>query len=213
MVFIGVNELLGFLGDQGIINFSSTLSLYLYPARIAVVALLLAFFRKRYDEIRIRDLLRFRDTILSVIVGIVVFVLWINMPWTVGAVGAPAGYDPTVVSENFTRISLVSIRLVGASVVVPIMEELFWRSFVLRYLIDPDFSKISLGKFTWGAFLISAILFGFEHHFIVAGIMAGTAYNLLIYRTKSLTHCILAHGVTNVILGIYVQQTNQWQFW
>ncbi|MGA7827253.1 MAG: CPBP family glutamic-type intramembrane protease [Geobacteraceae bacterium] len=56
-------------------------------------------------------------------------------------------------------------------------------------------------------------MFGLEHNLFLAGIMAGIAYNLLLYRTKSLSACILAHGLTNLALGIYVLQTGKWYFW
>jgi CAAX prenyl protease-like protein len=61
--------------------------------------------------------------------------------------------------------------------------------------------------------LICAVLFGLEHNLILAGIMAGVAYSLLLYWTKSIYQCILAHAVTNLVLGIYVLQTGYWQFW
>ena len=213
MAFTGINELNHFLGDKGIVSFSPSLHLYLYPIRILIVSLLLVAFWKEYNEIRVRDILHSRDTTLSLTVGIIVFFLWINMPWTVGASDTAAGYNPAAVSENFTQNSLIGIRLLGASVVVPIMEELFWRSFVMRYIINPDFSKVSLGKFSWGSLLIGNVLFGLEHHYLTAGIMAGVAYSILLYRSRSLLQCIMAHGVTNLILGIYVLKTGQWQFW
>ena len=93
------------------------------------------------------------------------------------------------------------------------MEEIFWRSFLIRYIISSDFEKIPIGRFTWSSFLISTVLFGLEHNLFLAGMMAGIAYNLLLYRTKSLAHCIFAHAVTNLLLGIYVLATGKWQFW
>jgi CAAX prenyl protease-like protein len=57
------------------------------------------------------------------------------------------------------------------------------------------------------------ILFGLEHHRIVVGIIAGIIYNLLLIRQKKLSGCILAHGVTNLGLGIYVLVTESWMFW
>jgi CAAX prenyl protease-like protein len=43
--------------------------------------------------------------------------------------------------------------------------------------------------------------------------MAGVAYALVLYQTKSIAQCILAHAVTNFLLGIYVVQTGKWYFW
>ena len=93
------------------------------------------------------------------------------------------------------------------------MEELFWRSFFIRYLIGPDFSKVPIGMATWPSFLLTTVLFGLEHNLFFAGIMAGIAYNLLLYYTRSISHCIIAHGLTNLLLGIYVLTTERWHFW
>ena len=104
-------------------------------------------------------------------------------------------------------------RIAGAVLVVPLMEELFWRSFLIRYIIDKNFDSVRMGTFTWASFLITAVLFGFEHNYILAGIMAGVFYNLLLYKTRSLAQCVLAHAVTNLALAIYVVSTGKWQFW
>jgi CAAX prenyl protease-like protein len=111
------------------------------------------------------------------------------------------------------RLVLTASRLFGAALVVPVMEELFWRSFLIRYIVNSDFTKVPVGLFSWGSFAITVVLFGLEHHYLIAGMMAGIAYNLLLYRSRSLAHCILAHGVTNLVLGWYVLQTGAWHFW
>ncbi|TWJ17331.1 CAAX prenyl protease-related protein [Geobacter argillaceus] len=213
MTFIGGEEALRFLMNKGLLNIPTTTFLYLYSFRAVTVGLLLACYWKRYEEIRLRDFLRYSETFLSVGVGIIVFVLWINMPWVLGLSGSPAGYDPTVLSDFFTRHCLIAIRLLSASIVAPIMEELFWRSFLLRYVINPNITRVPVGTFTWTSFLISALLFGLEHHQFYAGIMAGVAYSLLLYRTKSIALCVVSHGITNALLGIFVLQTQQWRFW
>ena len=105
------------------------------------------------------------------------------------------------------------MRLVGAAVVVPIMEELFWGSFLMRYLINTDFRSVPMGAFTWFSFMGVAILFGLEHHRVIGGIIAGVIYGLLLIRQKKLKGVILAHGITNLGLGIYVLLTGNWMFW
>jgi CAAX prenyl protease-like protein len=108
---------------------------------------------------------------------------------------------------------LIAVRLIGAAVVVPVMEELFWRSFLMRYLINPDFRSVPMGAFSWLSFMGVAILFGLEHHRVVVGIAVGLLYNLLLIHQKNLKGVILAHGVTNLGLGIYVLITGSWMFW
>ena len=213
MLFIGVQQGFGWLAQQGLLSLSAEQQLYLYPVKAVLVGLLLLFFYRQYQELRFRDLLVWKHTLLSVALGLVVFVLWVNMDWEFATIGSSQGFDPTRVAETSSRGMLVFFRLFGAALVVPVMEELFWRSFLLRYLINPDFEGVSIGAFSWGSFAICAVLFGLEHTLVLAGVMAGVAYSLLLYRTKSIAQCVLSHGTTNLVLGIYVLQTGQWQFW
>lgn len=72
---------------------------------------------------------------------------------------------------------------------------------MIRYIISTDFRAVPIGKFTSASFLISVVLFGVEHHFWLAGMMAGTIYNLLLYKTGRIWPVIFAHAVTNLALG------------
>lgn len=213
MAFIGFDELLRTLNEHGIIRLGPTTLYYMYPIKTAVVGYLLYRFRKEYSELSFKELLKFPTTLAVSGVGVFVFVLWIQMDWTLGSAATPPGFNPYLFPDRTTQIVMTFIRIVGAVLVVPIMEELFWRSFLIRYIIDNNFEKVSIGTFTWASFLITVVLFGLEHNFIYAGIMAGGVYNLILYRTRSLAQCILAHAVTNLALAIYVVFTGKWQFW
>jgi CAAX prenyl protease-like protein len=213
MAFIGIEEAARILADKGLISFSAHYLYYLYPIKTLSVAAVLILFLPRCQEITLRDLSNFGRTTVSILVGLIVFILWINMDWQVGTIGKPQGFNPSILSDSFSRNALTLVRLAGAVIVVPVMEELFWRSFLIRYIIDYDFAKVPIGRFTCLSFLISAALFGMEHNFFLAGVMAGVAYNLLLYYTRSLSHCIIAHAVTNLALGIYVINTGKWYFW
>jgi uncharacterized protein len=213
MAFIGVEEFLRLLADKGLISFSAHSLYYLYPLKTFSVAAVLLLFLPRCQEITLRDLADFGRTTVSILVGLLVFILWINMDWQFGTIGKLQGFNPTLLSDSFSRNAMTLVRLAGAAIVVPIMEELFWRSFLLRYIIDHDFAKVPIGRFTCLSFLISAALFGMEHNLFLAGVMAGIAYNLLLYYTRSISQCIVAHAVTNLALGIYVIHTGKWYFW
>ena len=213
MGFIGVQEGIVYLVKQGWLTLSDQQLLFLYPIKALVVFGLLLFFYRRYTELNFADFRQLGNTALSLFVGILVFILWINMDWDFATIGESKGFDPTLIDDETVRTTLVAFRLFGAALVVPIMEELFWRSFLLRYIINSAFTKVAIGVFTWPSFLIGAALFGLEHNLILAGVMAGVAYSLLLYRTKSIAQCVLAHAVTNLILGIYVLQSGNWQFW
>ncbi len=213
MAFIGLQQGGQWAIDKGYAGLTGTHLLFLYPVKIIMVAAILLFFYKDYDEIRVRDLRHASQTGMSVVVGLLVFVLWINMDWPFTTFGESRGFDPTLIQGDGIRNLLILFRVAGAALLVPVMEELFWRSFLLRYIVNSDFEKVRVGTYTVSSFLIGSVLFGLEHHLVLAGIMAGMAYSLLLYRTKSLMQCILAHAVTNLALAIYVLGFRAWQFW
>lgn len=209
--FIGIEQALRFFGKEGVVGIPSEFFTYLYPVKALSVGALLLLFLPHYHEVRLRDL-KSVQTIISIVVGAVVFVLWINMDWPFATLGTPQGFKPPDGTGALADFLLLT-RLAGAVVVVPVMEELFWRSFLLRYLIDHQFENVPLGRFTWISFSFTTILFGFEHHFFLAGIVAGAVYNMILYYTKSISQCIVAHTVTNLALGMYVLHTGKWYFW
>ena len=213
MGFIAIDELTRFLAGQGLFKLESTTLYYLYPIKTLVIGSLLYFFREHYHELRLRDLTSLPATLAACAIGLLVFALWIRMDWALGTNGAPQGFNPSLLPGQTTRVVMTLFRIAGAVLVVPLMEELFWRSFLIRYIIDKNFTKVPIGAFTWTSFLLTVALFGLEHNYILAGIMAGIFYNFLLYRTRSLAHCVLSHAVTNLALALYVIYTGKWQFW
>jgi CAAX prenyl protease-like protein len=109
--------------------------------------------------------------------------------------------------------ALASIRIFGASIVVPLMEELFWRSYFMRWITNHNFLELDPGKVGIWAFSITAVMFASEHNLFVAGVLAGIAYNWLYIRSRNLWVPIMAHSVTNGLLGLWVIYTHNWQFW
>ena len=185
---------------------------WLYGAQIAVVMLALGFFVRGYTELRPLAL-GLREALEATAGGIVVFVLWINLDsgWTV--IGdAGSGFDPRTRSGEVDW-ALAFLRIFGAAAVVPIMEELFWRSFIMRWLDNPDFTRSSAAAVSVRALLLSSIVFGIEHHQWLAGALAGLAYGGLYKRSGTLWSPILAHAVTNLLLGLWVLRTGAWHFW
>lgn len=213
MCFIGVEEIGRFLVDKSVLSLSEHFFIYLYPIKAISVAIVLFCFRKWYKEIELHQLLRPRFFAVSIICGGAVLSAWIQMDSFSSPIQSSHGYNPLQVQSQTVQFFLIVIRLAGAVVVVPLMEELFWRSFLIRYLINQNFTKITVGQFTWSSFIVTSLLFGLEHNLFFAGIIAGAAYNLLLYYTRSIACCILAHAVTNLLLGIYVLATHQWHFW
>jgi len=213
MAFIGVDEIVRFAASKGLLVLTETTLYYLYPAKTLVVAALLFHYRRAYTELSLQDLRRLPVTAAVILLGMLAFFLWINMDWTLPAAGSPQGFNPTLLPGAVTQNVMTAFRIAGAVLVVPLMEELFWRSYLIRYIVDHDFEKVPVGRFTWPSFLITVVLFGLEHHFVMAGIVAGILYSVLLYRTRSLAQCILAHAVTNLALALYVISTGKWYFW
>jgi uncharacterized protein len=213
MAFIGLNELLQALAKHGLLQLEAATLYYMYPLKTLVVGYLLFRYRKTYEELRFKELSKIPTTLVVFCVGVLVCLLWVQMDWTLDASSAPPGFNPVLLPDPAVRLIMTCFRIAGAVLVVPLMEELFWRSFMIRYLINNDFVKVPIGTFTWASFLFTVALFGAEHNYIYAGIMAGVVYNLILYKTRSLTQCVLAHAVTNLALAIYVVSTGNWQFW
>jgi membrane protease YdiL (CAAX protease family) len=136
---------------------------------------------------------------------------WMNTPPPKGTLAAP--FDPTTIDPVSVRYAFIGFRVVGAVLVVPVMEELFWRAFLIRWLIDEDFKKVPVGAFTWTSFAITVALFGAEHNQWLAGLICGALYNWLLYRTRSVWACIVAHAVSNAALAAWVLARGDWKFW
>ena len=187
-------------------------NLWIYPLKTAAVLAVLVYFWPCYDELNVKRTFKPRDVLLAAVIGVVVYVLWVRMDWPWATQGQPGGYNPLLAGDRMEKV-LVAVRLLGAVIVVPVMEELFWRSFLLRYLISTQFQTVPLGSFTVFSFLATLVLFGLEHHLWLAGMMAGAAYTLLLYGTRRLWPSIIAHAVTNLALGIHVLLTQEWYWW
>ena len=104
-------------------------------------------------------------------------------------------------------------RWLGSSLVVPPLEEVFYRSFVYRYLIQAEFQSVPLGQFKWTPFLITAALFGSAHREWLAGVLCGFAYQGLVCRKKRLGDAMTAHAITNFLLALWVVGRGAWKFW
>ncbi|WP_353117807.1 CAAX prenyl protease-related protein [Nitratidesulfovibrio sp.] len=206
MGFVFVTEVAGLLG----LPVAGASSL-LYPVKAVCVAVALWVCLPRCGELRVADLARLPDTVFAVAVGVIVFVAWryLDVPWA--RLGTPEPFDPDALGEK-ARTAMIGMRLFGGGVLVPLAEELFWRSFLIRYLQGGDFRDIRPGRLHALSFVIVAVLFGLEHHLVVAGMLAGVAYNVVLYRTGSVAQCVLSHAVTNSLLGLWVLLTGAWTF-
>lgn len=196
---------------------------WVYGLNLVIVGGALVFFWRSYAELRER--LKPADAALAIVVGVVVFGLWINLTadWMhldklmslvgLGKAGeATATFRPLDVQGQIIW-PLVVVRWLGAALLVPVMEELFWRSFLMRWVDDPAFERVSPRAVSLKAIVISTLAFMLAHTLWLGAIVAGLAYAWLYKKTGSLWAPILSHAVTNGVLGIWVVRTGQWQFW
>ena len=97
---------------------------------------------------------------------------------------------------------------------VPFMEEFFWRDFLWRRIASPnDFRLAGVGEWDRNAFWLVPVFFATVHTQMLTAFVWGLMIGCLLLRTKSLGACIVMHGVTNFLLGAYVLATGDWYFW
>ena len=188
---------------------------WVYAVKLSLVVLVVWLCRSTWRDLRPWP--GMGVTLLSVGIGALVALVWVGLDgyypiW--GTIGTRAAYDPTVLTPA-ARVAFLAVRFVGLVLVVPLFEELFWRSFVVRWLIDPDrFESIPIGRLTWGAAAITAGLFALEHPAEwLPALLTGFAWAWLVHWSKSVSACFLSHAVANLCLGVYVMLTGHWKFW
>ncbi len=184
---------------------------WLYVLRIATVGALLLYFWRDYTELKRRPVTE--DFLYAGIAGLLVLIIWIfpYPDWLGG--GDTQGFNPFSGTTDFSALFWMSVRISGAALLVPVMEELFWRSFVMRWFDKEDFLKVLPENISGYAYVGSACLFALEHHLWLAGLFAGLVYGELYKTYKNLWIPVFAHAVTNGLLGLYVVTTGHWQYW
>lgn len=187
-----------------------------FALRIVVVGAAIWFFSRRVLDFGVSR------PVGTVLIGLGVFLIWIapdvlfpgyRQHWlfsnsVVGSVKSSLAPGAT---ESTTVLLLRSMR---AILIVPIVEELFWRGWLMRWIIRPDFETTPLGTYQPKAFWIVAVLFAAEHGpYWDVGLAAGAIYNWWMCRTRRLGDLIWAHAITNAALCAYVIYTRKWEYW
>ena len=183
---------------------------HLFTLRALLVGGLLLLFWRRYAELAIAP--GMRQTLLAVVSGLAVFVMWINFDFAWATFGETRPFNPLQADGGIDWF-LLSFRLLGLAIVVPVMEVLFWRSYLMRWIDKPDFQAMQPAAVSLRAVAISSVLFATEHQLWLAGLIAGLVYGLLYVRTGNLWVPVISHAVTNPVLGAWILATGNWQFW
>jgi CAAX prenyl protease-like protein len=183
---------------------------WIFPLQTIVCAGLVIFNWSRYP------LGAVRRPFITIFIAILVLIVWIFPQWLPHAPPRRDGFDPTPL-ENQSALYFATLffRFLRLAIVVPFVEEIFWRGWLMRWLINDRIETVPFGQFQARAFLITTIGFMLEHQLAdwPAAFFCGLAYNFIACRTRSLSSCILAHGITNLLLGLYIMATKQWGFW
>ena len=188
-------------------------SRWLVAARALVAGIVLAIFWRSYQELFEAPRTSAREWGLATCAGLAVAALWIALDSAWASSGAQA--RPFMPLDAAGRLDplLLAARLVGFVVVVPVMEELFWRSFVMRWIQSRDFLALDPRRTGTAAWVVSSALFALEHHAWVAGLVAGLAYGRIYRRSGNLRACIASHSISNAALGGWILATHDWALW
>jgi hypothetical protein len=183
---------------------------WVFPLQTFVCAIVLWKMRHRVE---FRPLAGFG---FATLIGLLALAIWISPQLLFNFPPRTEGFRPDFFgASGWPYWANLTLRLIRIAIVVPFVEELFWRGFLLRRLVSEDFTSVPFGTFTWRSFLISSLGFCLEHRppDWPAAILTGALFNLVAYRTRSLAACVLTHAVTNLALALYILRTGQWGFW
>jgi CAAX prenyl protease-like protein len=201
---------------------------WIYPLQTFVGLGLLAKYWKHYDFKPVSG----KGMLMATVMALIGIVVWIapghlfrtqgigeGLPTFLGFQERVEGFDPSFIKEHSMcwYVSALVMRFIRMVIVVALVEEIFWRGFLMRFLLNPDgnYWKQPFGKFSWMSFAVVTLAFMFAHAPVDWG--ACIVYGALTYwvavRTKSLFACVWMHGVANLSLGIYTLCTEQWGYW
>ena len=228
MALVPLLEIFGFVveNDEMFPWYRHAPEQWLYPVQVIVCLFLIKKYWKKYDFAPLRGM------IFAALMGVVGILVWI-MPgylfaemdmdegwWNFfGFTAREGGFDPTQLAgaDTFMYWLIVVLRFVRMVVIVAIIEEVFWRGFLMRYFLDKDgnYWEQSFGKFSLKTYALITILFMVVHSpadYFGAFIYGSIAYWVAV-RTKSLAACVLMHSVANFLLGCYVMATGEYGYW
>lgn len=153
----------------------------------------------------------------AVLVGIVVCVAWVGLDGLYPRLAKPEGqWNPVgqFGSGTATAWFYIIVRWAGSTIIVPPLEEVFYRSFLYRYFVRINFLSMPLGQFHTLSFVVTSSIFGLMHpDRWVAGVLCGLAYQGLVVYKNRLGDAMTAHAITNFLLASWVIWRGDWSFW
>jgi len=152
----------------------------------------------------------------SALLGLAAIVLWIALdPW-MPRTGARDNTFPFATAFELGMVPgilSIAFRMFGAVVVVPVVEELFWRGFLMRTIIKPEFEEVPLGTFQPLSFYVTTVAFALVHVEFGSATLFGLIAGWWFCRTKSIRAVMILHAAANLGLAVYVLLTRNWFLW
>jgi membrane protease YdiL (CAAX protease family) len=103
------------------------------------------------------------------------------------------------------------IRFIGLALIVPVIEEFFLRGFLMRFVVHDQWWQVPFGTATRAALVVGTAVPMLMHPGeLFAAFVWFSLVSWLMVRTRNIWDCVVAHGVTNFLLGVYVVMFNQW---
>ena len=199
--------------------------------QLVVILPMFVYWRKYYDW-------NFRKGwLLAIVGGVVGIAIWIAPThlYTALELGAAEGSDPSWykwlglaprdegfdarIFEEGSGVYWAAIvgRFVRAVVLVSLVEEVFWRGFLMRFLLKPDgnYWKVPFGQFSWKSYGVVTVLFMLVHAPVdwLGAFFFGSIMYYVAVKSKSLFACILMHGVANFLMGWYALASGKYGLW
>jgi CAAX prenyl protease-like protein len=209
-LFIALLALRGAVPEDGGGSFDPR---WLYALQTVLVAAALFALWRHYGELFRQNLPGPLEWLKSAALGLAVFVAWIMLDASWMSIGEPAAKFVPTGADGQLDWALIVFRLAGAALVVPLMEELFWRSFLMRWIDSPIFESVDPQTVSPKAMLLSTFVFTLAHTQWLAAVVAGLAYAWIYRHTGKLWTAVAAHAVTNAALGVWVISTGNWGYW
>lgn len=181
-----------------------------YPVRIIFAMLALAWFWRHLKT----DLCGVGSWV-SIALGVLVFGLWFVLePQDAGRAEKSALFQDAMASlDPMGRGLFLAFRVFGSTLIVPIVEELAFRGYLQRRLLDRDFTGVPFDRFGWVSLLGSSVAFGFLHQRWVAGIIAGLLFSCAQYHRGRLRDAVTAHVVANLLIAIVAIAGGDYALW
>ena len=192
-----------------------------YTVKIILTTLALIFVWPAYRAFPLRV------SPLAIGVGVVGVFLWVGiaqlglerrlpLEWLTGG-GDRVAFNPLkALGDNpLVAYLFLGVRFFGLAVVIAVAEEMFLRGFVIRYVEDPDkWDTLPIGQAGWMALIVGTVLPMLTHPGeLFAAMVWFSLVSWLMVRTRNIWDCIVAHMITNLLLGIYVISTGHWELW